>query len=153
MQAEASAFSPTLCEWCISPSKHCPLHIPNVVPHREPDPLVYNKLGDSDRINPADAGEESLMRLPDSTISAETEFVPYEEPGSSHRNQVINRSNPSDAVGGETSTAENPRLIVASAVQVAASNKRRKTDSGRFSCTLCSQTFTAKHNLKSQSAL
>ena len=191
MQGEASGFTPALCEWCTSPSKHCPLHTPNIVPYREPDPSsFYNEL--SNRINPSEAGGESSMRLPDSTIFAETELVPYREPGpSSFNNEVIDRINPfdagggesltrlsdstlfaepefgepgpsslhnvvnavnpSDAARGETSTAESPRSTVASVAQVAASNSRRKTDSGRFPCHLCSQTFTAKHNLASQS--
>lgn len=38
---------------------------------------------------------------------------------------------------------------------VAPSNKRRKTDRGRFCCTLCTASYTAKHNLmcSSHSAL
>ena len=191
MQAEASGFIPALCEWCTSPSKHCPLHIPNIVPYREPDPSsIYNEL--SNRINPSEAGGESSMRVPDSTMFAETQLVPYREfgpssfhnevidrinpfdsgggesstrlpdssifsvpefgePGlSSLHNEVVNNVNPSDAARGETSTAENPRSTVASVAQVAASNSRRKTDSGRFPCPLCLQTFTAKHNVQSQ---
>ncbi|EDR02809.1 uncharacterized protein LACBIDRAFT_308094 [Laccaria bicolor S238N-H82] len=46
-------------------------------------------------------------------------------------------------------TLETFRHSVASAKQLAASNSRRKTDSGRFRCTLCSQSVTAKHNLQS----
>lgn len=149
MPAVSRAFSPTRCEWCMSPSKHCPLHDPNIVPYREPDSSsVYNEL--SDGTNPTDAGGGELStRLPDSTIFAETEFVRYRDP--SLYNEVIDSINPSDAGGGESSTAENHRLIVASVAQVAASNRRRKTGSGRFPCTLCPQTFTAKHNLQSQS--
>ena len=180
MQAEASGFSPTLCEWCTSPSENCPLHnVPNIAPYREPDPSsAYYEL--SVRINPSEArgGESSTLRLPDSSIFAETNEVidrinpldagggesstrlqdftifgepEFVEPGpSSLPNEVVNRVNPSDAARGETSTAVNPRTTVASEAQVAASNSRRKTDSGRFPCRLCSQTFTAKHNLHSQ---
>ncbi|KIK00507.1 hypothetical protein K443DRAFT_602995 [Laccaria amethystina LaAM-08-1] len=142
-----TAFSPNLCKWC--PSKRCPLHIREIVPYREPDPSSFHNEV-IDRINPPEAGGgESSTRVPDSTIFAETEFVPYREPVTSAlRNEVTNRINSSDEVRGETSTAENLRLIVASIAQVAASNSRRKTDSRRFPCTLCSQTFTAKHNLK-----
>ena len=161
------------------------------MPYRESDPSsIYNEL--SNRVDPSEAGGESSMRVPDSTIFAETELVPYREsvpssfhnevidrinpfdagggesstrlpnstifsepefgePGPSSFHDVVNAVSPPDAARGETSTAGSPRSIVASEAQVAASNSRRKTDSGRFPCDLCSQTFTAKHNLHSQS--
>lgn len=45
------------------------------------------------------------------------------------------------------------RPVVASPQQVSASKKRRRsTVLGKFVCQLCSQDFTAKHNLQSQQA-
>jgi len=79
-------------------------------------------------------------------------LVPYEEPSpSSFYSNVIDGINPGGADGGEPSTAETFWRSIASAKQVAASNSRRKTYLGWFHCTLCSQNFTAKHNLQSTS--
>ncbi|KIK04889.1 hypothetical protein K443DRAFT_92175 [Laccaria amethystina LaAM-08-1] len=49
----------------------------------------------------------------------------------------------------EASTELPPRVVVATLEQVSAANRRRRTAvPGRFACHLCSQDFTAKHNLR-----
>lgn len=129
------------------------LRLPHSISFAETEPALYREPGPSSlhyRANPFEAdGGESPTRLPGSTTFLETDSALHEEPNSSSlHNEVIDGINPSDSMGGDTSTAQNPRLIVASAAQVAASNSRRKTNTGRFPCDLCSQTFTAKHNLQ-----
>ena len=59
-------------------------------------------------------------------------------------------------VNSEAETEQHPRPTVASSRQLSAANRRRKNAvPGRFKCDLpaCSQDFTSKHNLKSQSSI
>ena len=57
-------------------------------------------------------------------------------------------------VNTEAEAEQHPRPTVASSRQLSAANKRRKNAApGRFICDLCSQDFTSRHNLKSQSSI
>ena len=57
-------------------------------------------------------------------------------------------------VNSEAEAEQHPRPTVASSRQLSAANKRRKNAvPGRFICDLCSQDFTSRHNLKSQSSI
>lgn len=57
-------------------------------------------------------------------------------------------------INSEAETEQHPRPTVASSRQLSAANRRRKNAvPGRFMCDLCSQNFTSRHNLKSQSSI
>lgn len=122
--------APSNCDWCLYPLILCPYHPSEFVPYGEPraDPfLFYNQVVDGI------ISAESFQQI--------VELVPYREPGPPVIDSV-------DADKGESSTAETFRPIVASAEHVAASNRRRTTGSGRFTCDLCPENFTSKHNLQ-----
>ena len=56
-----------------------------------------------------------------------------------------------DPLADQSAGGTYPRLVIASPRLLAAGKKRKIQDGGRYSCSLCSQSFTAKHNLTSKS--